>query len=194
MGCHMNRIFVGCILFADDLALMAPTRNALQQMIDICRTYCDKYCLQFNAVKSKAMIIGRSYGKICSDITISGQPIEWVTEWKYLSTTISAGKHFSFSARPDITNFFRASNSVIHVLTDAHEHTLLTLLHTNCVPILTYAFSIKEYSASDMSDCNVAMNMKLLVSKIGEASEPYAKFLASNHCMKFLKLPKISKP
>ena len=158
VGCHMIRMFVGCILFADDLALMAPTRYALQQMIDICRTYCEKYCLQFNAAKSKAMIIGRSSKVVCSDITISGQPIEWVSEWKYLGTTISAGKRFSFSARPDITNFFRASNSVIHVLTDAHEHTLLTLLFTNCVPILTYACSIKEYSASEMSDCNVAMN------------------------------------
>ena len=160
VGCHMIRVFVGCILFADDLALLAPSRYALQKMIDLCQVYCDKYCLQFNAAKSKAMIIGRSFGKFSSVITISGQPIEWVSEWKYLGTTISAGKHFSFSARPDLTNFFRAANSVIHALTDAHEHTLLTLLYTNCVPILTYACSIKEYSASEMSDCNVAMNIE----------------------------------
>ena len=104
------------------------------------------------------MIIGQSSGKLCGDIYIYDERIEWVHEWKYLGTTISAGRHFSFSARPDISNFFRAANSVIHVLTDAHEHTLLSLLFTNCVPILTYACSIMEYSASDMSDCNVAMN------------------------------------
>ena len=40
----------------------------------------------------------------------------------------------------------------------SHGHTLLTLSYTNCVPILTYACSVKEYSASDMSDCNTAMN------------------------------------
>ena len=67
----------------------------------------------------------------------------------------------SFSARPDITNFYRAANSVRHVLSGAHEHTLLNLLYTNCVPILTYACDIKEYSAADMSDCNIAMNNAL---------------------------------
>ena len=69
-----------------------------------------------------------------------------------------SGKRFSFSARPDISSFFRATNAVINVLKGAHEHTLLTLLHSNCVPILTYACAVKHYSSSDMSDCNVAMN------------------------------------
>ena len=31
-------------------------------------------------------------------------------------------------------------------------------MYTNCVPILTYACAVKEFSASDMSDCNTAMN------------------------------------
>ena len=119
------------------------------------------YCLQFNAKKSKLMIIGKTYDKPCHDIYISGEPIERVLEWKYLGTTIAAGKHFSFSARPDITNFYRATNSVLHVLSGAHEHALLNLLYTNCVPILTYACDIKEYSAADMSDCNIAMNNAL---------------------------------
>ena len=51
VGCHMIRLFIACILFADDLALIAPTRAALQKMMDICVSYCDKYCLSFNAKK-----------------------------------------------------------------------------------------------------------------------------------------------
>ena len=35
---------------------------------------------------------------------------------------------------------------------------LLSLLYTNCVPILTYGCAVKEYSPSEMSDCSVAMN------------------------------------
>ena len=61
-------------------------------------------------------------------------------------------------ARPDISNFFRATNAVVNVLKGAHEHTLLHLLHSNCLPILTYACNIKDYSASDMRDCNTAVN------------------------------------
>ena len=36
VGCHFLKLFVGCILFADDMALLAPSRSALQKMIDIC--------------------------------------------------------------------------------------------------------------------------------------------------------------
>ena len=99
--------------------------------------------------------------KPCNNVTINNVPLESVNEWKYLGTTIKAGKQFLFTARPDISSFFRATNSVLSVLKGAHEHTLMHLLYTNCVPILTYACSVKEYSASDMSDCNTAMNSAL---------------------------------
>ena len=154
----MVKVFVGCLLFADDLALLAPSRSALQKMIDLCHEYCQKYCLQFNSSKSKIMLFGDNYDESCAPVSISGSPIDYVHEWKYLGTTLVAGKSLSFTARPDLSSFFRATNAIINVLTDAHEHTLLSLLYSNCVPILTYACSVKEYSASDMTDCNTAMN------------------------------------
>ena len=104
------------------------------------------------------MVFGKSFNDSFSSIYIDSVPIECVSEWKYLGTTIKSGKYFSFSARQDLSKFFRATNSVLSVLTGAHEHTLLLLLHSNCVPILTYASEVKQYSASEMSDCNVAIN------------------------------------
>ena len=81
-----------------------------------------------------------------------------VDEWKYLGTTICAGNSLSFTARPDITSFYRAANSVLNVLTDAHEDVLMSLLYSNCIPILSYACAVKQYSASDMTSCNTAVN------------------------------------
>ena len=162
IGCHLIRTFVGCLLFADDLALLAPSRSALQSMINLCSDYCKKFCLQFNNTKkSKVMIFGKSFNAQCLPLNISGSPVDLTSEWKYLGTTLVSGKTFSFTARPDISSFFRAANAVLNVLKGAHEHTLLTLLYANCVPILTYACSVKHYSAADMSDCNVAMNNAL---------------------------------
>ena len=158
LGCHIIHVFLAAILFADDLAILAPSRSALQKLISICEDYCRKFCLQFNSKKSKVMTFGKSCALPIAPVTISGDPIDSVSEWKYLGTTLAAGKSFSFTARPDISSFLRATNSVLNVLNDAHKHTLLTLLYTNCLPILTYACAVKQYSASDMSDCNLAMN------------------------------------
>ena len=39
VGCHIGGIFFGAASFADDLALIAPCRSAMQRMIDICEAY-----------------------------------------------------------------------------------------------------------------------------------------------------------
>ena len=35
-GCHIDNLCLAILLFADDICLMAPTRSALQKMIDKC--------------------------------------------------------------------------------------------------------------------------------------------------------------
>ena len=64
VGCHVLSSFVGAIMFADDLALLAPSRGAIQQLISICETYCNEYCLFFNASKTKAMLFGSHFDKL----------------------------------------------------------------------------------------------------------------------------------
>ena len=41
------------------------------------------------------------------------------------------------------------------------ENVLMQLLYTNCVSILTYGCAAKEFSASEMSSCNTAINMAI---------------------------------
>ena len=157
IGWHLLELFVACIMFADDLALVAPSRTDLQKMINICTEYCGKFCLEFNSKKSKVMTFGKCLSS-SAPLTINGENVEFVHELKYLGTMISSGNHLYFNPRTDVANFFRASNSILSVLTDAHEHTLLQLVYTNCVPILTYASAVKLLSSEDMLYCNKAMN------------------------------------
>ena len=62
-----------------------------------------------------------------------------VYEWKYLGMTIVGGH-----------TFFRATNSVLNILAGAHEHTLVSPLYMNCVPILTYGCGVKEYQVQEV--------------------------------------------
>ena len=78
-----------------------------------------------------------------------------------VSIIITNGKMLSFTARPDTASFFCATNALINSLSNANELVKLTLIYSNCVPILTYACSVKQYSSTDMSDCNVAVNNAL---------------------------------
>ena len=104
------------------------------------------------------MTFGKSFNEPCAPLTILDSSLEFVHEFKYLGATIVSGKQLAFTSRPDLSSFFRATNAVLNVLKGAHKRTLVTLLYTNCVPVLTYACSVKDYPVSKMSDCNTAMN------------------------------------
>ena len=89
-------------------------------------------------------------------LKIPNETFFWITQ--YLGTTLVSGKTLSFSARSDLSSFFRATNSLITALPDAHAHVILQLLYCNCVSVLTYASEVKQYSSNDMSSCNMAIN------------------------------------
>ena len=57
LGCHFNYHFVGCFKYAYDITPLTPSRDALNNMLDICREYAEAYDILFNATKTKCMFL-----------------------------------------------------------------------------------------------------------------------------------------
>jgi len=55
-GCHIGKTFVGAVAYADDLALLSPSKHGLEEMIKICEKYSAEYYINFNASKSKMLV------------------------------------------------------------------------------------------------------------------------------------------
>ena len=160
IGCHILRTFIACILFADDMTLIAPTCQSMQQMLDICADYCNQFCLQFNFAKTKVMVFGklsRSVSSI-SKISLQGISIDFVTKCKYLGFNIVSCLHFQLSINEDLGNFFASANSVLNSTTKPMENVLMQLLFSNCVPRLTYGAAVKDLNLSEKQQVNVAVN------------------------------------
>ena len=158
-GCKAILMCIACLFFADDIVLLSPSRMGLQKLIDICLTYCSRFCLDFNVKKTKIMIIGKklSVGD-CDPLVLNGIPLEFVSEYKYLGVTLCNGDSLTYSALQDLRSFHRAVNSILCGRAKPNNEVLLKLVYTNCVPILSYACSVKEYSYESMHDCHVALN------------------------------------
>ena len=63
-GCHVGIYFMGCVAYADDIAIMAPSLRGLKAMIEICEEYAVEYNIKFNGQKSQFMTFtGRDYRK-----------------------------------------------------------------------------------------------------------------------------------
>ena len=46
VGAHVAGLFMGVTMYADDLLLIAPTRGAMQKMLDVCDDYAAKFMPQ----------------------------------------------------------------------------------------------------------------------------------------------------
>ena len=160
IGCHMINFFIACILFADDMSLIAPTREALQRMIDVCAAYCARYCLKFNVAKTKIMVFGKLSRVLPSlaKITIHGESIDYVNSCKYLGFHLMSHDKFKFSVTEDLRGFFGSIYSVLSSIRRPRENVLMQLLYSNCVPKLTFGAPVKDLTASEMNQFNVAVN------------------------------------
>ena len=44
MGCHMNGLFTGVFIYADDITLLAPSRASLALMLEQCESFSRTFC------------------------------------------------------------------------------------------------------------------------------------------------------
>jgi len=60
-GCHLLNEFYGCILYADDILLLAHSLNAVQHMLRLAEQFAVEFDVKYNSNKSVVMRIGSRY-------------------------------------------------------------------------------------------------------------------------------------
>jgi hypothetical protein len=48
IGCHVGGLYMGVVVYAEDVLLMAPTRGAMQTMLDKCEEYAATNNIMFS--------------------------------------------------------------------------------------------------------------------------------------------------
>ena len=156
VGCHIIGQFVAAIMYADDLALLAPTRSSLQRLLNICQEYGADWCITYNSSKTMAMLLGKPIAS--GPLYLNGSPITFVSECKYLGIYVQSGNNFASSFTKPLCSFRCSANTIINVLNGPSNKVMLKLLYSNCVPIMTYACEIRLHSSREMMDMDIALN------------------------------------
>ena len=83
-GCHVSGMFVGCLLYADDIILISPSVNGLQEMLDKCFDISQLLSLQFKARKCHCLTVGKLSKVNVSPMLLGGNKVEWCEHVRYL--------------------------------------------------------------------------------------------------------------
>lgn len=95
-GCTINGFYAGCFGYADDLFLISPSRNGLQDMLDIASTYVTAHNISFSTnsdpLKSKTKGIVFTKRKLSFEpepLKLNNDRLPWVSHAKYLGNEIT---------------------------------------------------------------------------------------------------------
>ena len=94
-GCNIGDSYVGCVAYADDIILMAPTITALQHQIKVVEKFAGLNSLKFNGNKSKLMYVGQSPQLLDFNITVGNESVPWVDNLLYLGHHIKSNRSAS---------------------------------------------------------------------------------------------------
>ena len=84
-GCYVLDIFAGAFFYADDLIILAPTRQALQEMLTISEQYATKHNMVFSVhedpKKSKSKCVHFNYGREeePEKLVLYEKPLPWLS-------------------------------------------------------------------------------------------------------------------
>jgi len=93
---YFKRSFI--IIHADDILLIAVTVSALESLLRACESELQFLDMSINVKKSSCIRIGHRQNVICASImTCDGQPLRWVSEFRYLGVFIVSSRSFKCS-------------------------------------------------------------------------------------------------
>ncbi len=88
---------VKCLLFADDLVLLSPTKEGLQQHLDLLHSFCQSWALSVNPKKTKIMIFQKrpSHQEQHHSFKLDNMLLEHTQNYTYLGININNTGNFN---------------------------------------------------------------------------------------------------
>ena len=111
---HIGSLFIGSILYADDIALLACSCYGLQHLINICNKYGMQWDIRFNSQKSQLACFG---GNSPHDniINLGDIYLSWSAQTKYLGCCFR-GKQCVVDPSSFIGRFYGTFNNILNVM------------------------------------------------------------------------------
>ena len=148
VGCFVLERFAAALMYADDIAILAPSIKGLQKLLSLCEDYCLKWDIRLNSKKTKTLCFGKGESPKFK-LRLNGREIDWVDSWVYLGVTLLKGSSFGCCVTETLKKFYRAANSVLRVEGRSDDTVMLSLLEAHCTPILSYAIEVINVTDSE---------------------------------------------
>jgi len=113
LGCCINNVYVGCVMYADDILLMSTSVRTLQSVLNLCYEYGVIHNIIFNSLKSCCLQVGHKRS-VVSHMYLNDVPINWVNSFKYLGIMFTAESHLRVDCSFVRRKFYASCNAIFY--------------------------------------------------------------------------------
>ena len=132
IGCSIDNLYYGIIGYADDFALLSPTRSGLQKMVDMITDYCNVHGITISTnqdpLKSKTKSICFNYKYQVENIKLYGNALPWVDSHLHLGHTIHKDESTSYDIMRNRGELISNIHSLYQELGSIHPDIFLLLV------------------------------------------------------------------
>ena len=137
LGCHIDGVFYGAFIFADDIFLLSANRSGLQSLVNICQEFAARKNLKFGTNpspdKSKTKCIlftkkAKDHHNL-ANVTLDGVPLPWVKKVLHLGCTLESDNSMKTDIAMKRGKFIGKVNSLMQEFHFASSDVLLKLVN-----------------------------------------------------------------
>ena len=135
VGCKLGFMRINILAYADDIVLIADTRENLEQIYVHFALCVDELKLVMNRNKSKCMIFENSrYGNRIQELELGNDILENVTEYKYLGHIVERNLRDTRDVENRLNQFYVKFNTTYRKFKTVSIETFLYLFNSYCLP------------------------------------------------------------
>ena len=160
LGCWIGDLFYGALGYADDIALLAPSREALQKMVSICETFFTSIGIKVstNPIPEKSKTVCMCFGSkyIPQPLVLYGNSLPFVASHKHLGHLIhedGTPKHDMLKRLQELTGKFHGLRQQVG---RQDPVVLLTLVNTYLCSL--YGSSLWDLSGRHSERADITWN------------------------------------
>ena len=157
VSCTVGNIIVSHLSYADDMVLVAPSKKALQKLLDVCSAYALEFDILYSTDKSYCMICWprRFLYKFDPHFYLQGDLLEFKNIYKYLGVLITDSMTDDDEIRKRMRNIYATGNMVIRRFANCS---------VSCKILMFQTFLSQLYGCSLWASYKVASYSKVKVS------------------------------
>ena len=128
VGCHIGEVFLGALLYADDIILLSPSRHAASMMLRTCEEWSNKSGISFSTdptpakSKSKIMVTGTNSNNLgrLSPLPLYGVNLPFVERIDHLGHVFVSSSDMTADCNRSWASFCNRSVELRDALRDIH--------------------------------------------------------------------------